>query len=358
MACPVVASLGAAGFARGVSGSSLFFRHFPAGETDNAMETVKVILNPYAGRGRGKRDSGEIRAAFERAGVPYDLVETTAVGEATSLARGARLDGFAVIAAAGGDGTIHEVVNGLAQATPEEETVAGLALLPAGSGNDFSDLIGAPRAYDEAVEAIRRGVTRRVDLGRVEAFDGRNVVRRYFDNNLGVGFEAQVTVESGKVKRLRGFAIYLWAVLRALRAYEQPRLEMAWSDGEGAAHQAVKRMLLISIGNGSRVGGGFYLTPDAVMDDGLLDLTLVDALSRLDILRLLPRAMTATGLYGQKAVRFGKLRSACITAGQPVAVHADGEILSQEVERLSVAVEPGRLQVVGVSPVAGGVRAG
>ena len=117
-------------------------------------------------------------------------------------------------------------------------------------------------------------------------------------------------------------------------------------------------MLLISIGNGRRAGGGFYLTSDAVMDDGLLALTFADALSRIDIMRLLPRAMTATGLYGQKAVRFGKLRSACITAGQPVPVRAAGEILSQEVERLSVTVQPGRLQVVGVSPVAGGVRAG
>jgi len=322
------------------------------------METVKVILNPYAGRGHGKRVCGEIRAAFERAGVPYDLVETSAAGEATALARDARREGFAVVAAAGGDGTIHEVVNGLAEATAEDEVVTGLALLPAGSGNDFSDLIGAPRAYDEAVEAIRQGETRRVDLGRVEAFDGRNTVRRYFDNNLGVGFEAQVTVESRKIKRLRGFAIYLWAALRALRAYEQPRFELGWTDGEGGAHQAAKRMLLISIGNGRRGGGGFYLTPDAVMDDGLLDLTFADALSRIDILRLMPRAMTTTGLYGQKAVSFGKLRSASITAGQPVPVHVDGEILSQEMERLTVTVQPGRLQLVGVPPVPGHLQAG
>jgi len=323
------------------------------------METVKVILNPYAGRGLGRRVSGEIRAAFERGGVPYELVETTAAGEATALARGARVDGFAVVAAGGGgDGTIHEVVNGLAEATPEDEVVTGLALLPAGSGNDFADVVGIPHGYDEAVDAIRQGRTRRVDLGRVEAFDGRNTVRRYFDNNLGVGFEAQVTVESGKIKRLRGFAIYLWAVLRALRAYEQPHFELGWTDGEDAAHQASKRMLLISVGNGSRVGGGFYLTPDAVMDDGLLDLTFVDALSRFRILRLLPRAMTTTGLHGQKPVRFGKLRSARITARQPVPVHADGEILSQAVEMLTVTVEPGRLQIVGVSPVSGGLRAG
>lgn len=140
-----------------------------------------------------------------------------------------------MVAAAGGDGTIHKVVNGLAEATPEDEVVTGLALLPAGSGNDFADTVGAPHGYDEAVDAIRQGRTRRVDLGRVEAFDGRNTVRRYFDNNLGIGFEAQVTVESSKIKRLRGFAIYLWAVLRALRAYEQPHFELEWTDGEGAA---------------------------------------------------------------------------------------------------------------------------
>lgn len=322
------------------------------------METVKIILNPYAGRGLGRRVSGEIRAAFERGGVPYELVETSAAGEATALARGARRDGFAVVAAAGGDGTIREVVNGLAEATPEGEVVTGLAMLPVGSGNDFADTVGMPHAFDEAVDAIRQGRTRRVDLGRVEAFDGCNTVRRYFDNNLGIGFEAQVTVESGKIKRLRGFAIYLWAVLRALRAYEQPHFELGWTDGEGAGHQAAQRMLLISIGNGSRVGGGFYLTPDAVMDDGLLDLTFVDALTRLDILRLLPRAMTTTGLDGQGAVCFDRLRSACITAGQPVPVHADGEVLSQAVEKLTVTVEPGRLQLVGVSPVSGGLRAG
>ena len=318
------------------------------------METVKIVLNPYSGRWRGRRESGAIRAAFERAGVPFDLVETTAAGDAVALARAARMDGYPIVAAAGGDGTIHEVMNGLAQATPEGETVEGLALLPAGSGNDFSDLIGAPRAYEEAVEAIRQGETRRVDLGHVEAFDGRDTIRRYFGNNLGAGFEAQVSVESRKIKRLRGFAIYLWAALRALRAYEQPRIQLEWRDAEGATHQADKPMLLVSIGNSRRTGGAFYLTPHAEMDDGLLDLSYADALSQLGILKLMPRAMTATGLNHQKAVNFGRLRSARIMAGRPVPVHVDGEILSQAIEKLTITVQPGRLRVVGVSPVPGG----
>ncbi|MDE0197398.1 MAG: diacylglycerol kinase family lipid kinase [Caldilineaceae bacterium] len=310
------------------------------------METVQVILNPYAGRGRGGKMAGQIEAAFRRHNLPCEIAQTSAPGEAVSLARRARRDGYAIVAAAGGDGTVHEVVNGLAEATPEDETVQGLAVLQTGSGNDFADMVGAARELDAAVRAIRAGNTRNVDLGWVEAFDGRNTLQRYFDNNLGIGFEAQVTVESRKIKRLRGFLIYLWATLRALRAYDQPHFEISWTDGAGNERRAAKEMLLISIGNSRRVGGGFYLTPDAVMDDGLLDLAFADALSQLGILNLLPKAMTRTGLQGQKAVSFDRLRSAIITVRQPVPVHTDGEILSRNVEGLIVEVQPGRLQVI------------
>ncbi len=310
------------------------------------METVKVILNPYAGRGRGGQVAGAIEAAFRRGNVPFEMAETSAPGEAVSLARQARLEGYGIVAAAGGDGTIHEVVNGLALATGEGETVQGLAVMAAGSGNDFADVVGAARDYDAGVQAIREGNTRYVDLGLVEAFDGVDTLRRYFDNNLGVGFEAQVTVESRKIKRLRGFAIYLWATLRALRAYDQPHFEVGWTDGDGNSFEAAKPMLLVSVGNTHRTGGAFYLTPDAVMDDGLLDLAYADALSQIGILNLLPRAMTRGGLHSQKAVKFSRLRSACIAIRQPVPVHTDGEILSRGIEKLTIEVQPGRLQVI------------
>ncbi len=310
------------------------------------METVKIILNSYAGRGNGARVAGAIQAAFRRGNVPFEITETTAPGEAISLAQRARLEGYEIIAAVGGDGTINEVVNGLALATPEGETVQGLAVLPAGSGNDFATMVGAAKNFDAAVHAIHQGNTRRVDLGRVEAFDGRSSCHRYFDNNLGMGFEAQVTVESRKIKWLRGFAIYLWAVIRAMRAYDQPHFEIGWTDGEGTVYEVAKPMLLVSIGNSRRTGGGFYLTPDAVMDDGLLDLVFADALSKVGILTLLPKAMTATGLHGQKAVQFGQLRSVCIATQQPAPVHTDGEIISHRVEKLSVEVQPKRLEVI------------
>lgn len=310
------------------------------------MQSVMIILNPYAGRGHGGSVSAEIQEAFRRGNVSFELAETNAQDEATALAKQARQEGFEMIAAAGGDGTINEVVNGIAEATPEDETVGGLAVLPVGSGNDFADMVGAARSFDAAVNAIREGKSRRVDLGLVEAQDSERTYRRFFDNNLGVGFEAQVTVESRQIKRLRGFAIYVWAALRALRAYDQPHFELGWTDGDGATHTESKPMLLISIGNSQRTGGAFYLTPDAEMDDGLLDMAFADAQSKIGILNLMPRAMTRTGLYSQKSVYFSRLRSICISSEKPVPVHTDGEVLSQGIEKLSITVQPGRLQVI------------
>ncbi|MCY3903881.1 MAG: YegS/Rv2252/BmrU family lipid kinase [Caldilineaceae bacterium] len=305
-----------------------------------------IILNPYAGRGRGASVSTEIQEAFRQGKVPFELAETNAQDGAALLAKQARQEGFKIIAAVGGDGTINEVVNGIADATPEDETVRGLAVLPVGSGNDFADMVGAARSFDAAVNAIREGNTRRVDLGLVEAQGDGKSFRRFFDNNLGIGFEAQVTVESRQIKRLRGFAIYVWAALRALRAYDQPKFELEWTDGNGTTHTESKPLLLISIGNSQRTGGAFYLTPDAVMDDGLLDMAFADAQSKIGILNLMPRAMTKTGLYSQKSVYFSRLRSICVAAEQPVPVHTDGEILSQAIDKLSITVQPGRLQVI------------
>lgn len=311
-----------------------------------SVETVKVILNPYSGRGGGGRARGQIEEAFRRAGVDCEIVETSHEGEAISLAQQAREAGYEIVAAAGGDGTINEVVNGLAAATPEDEPVRGLAILPVGSGNDFADMFGAKRDLRAAVQTIRQGNSRRVDLGLVEVFDGQKTIQRYFDNNLGMGFEAQVTAESRKIKKLRGFAIYLWAVIRSLRAYDQPHFEVGWTNGTGKVDSVARRSLLISLGNSRRTGGGFYITPDAEMDDGLLDLGIADALSTVGILALLPRAMSENGLRGHDAVHYAKVRSVCVAVAEPVPVHTDGEIVSLNAEKLSVEVQPNRLEVL------------
>jgi diacylglycerol kinase (ATP) len=123
-------------------------------------ELVKVVLNPYAGRGRGGQAAARICEGLALAGIPFDL------------ARKARLEGFTTVIAAGGDGTVSEVVNGLAQATPADQPVGNLGLLPVGSANDFADMPGCSRDLQHAARVIAAGRTRRIDLGYTTVYTG------------------------------------------------------------------------------------------------------------------------------------------------------------------------------------------
>lgn len=200
------------------------------------MERIKVIVNPTAGRGRGRGVVQPIERGLSELGVPFSLEMTSRPGEAVHLARQARDAGFATVVAAGGDGTVHEVVNGLAQAADAAgvDVVGRLGVLPIGSGNDMAAMSGVPLRLMDALQRLVAPQVRRIDLGRIND--------RYFDNSVGVGFEAQVTVESHKIRRLRGVLIYLSAVLRALGSYPAPPMRVQWDAGE--VH---KRILMVSV---------------------------------------------------------------------------------------------------------------
>ncbi|MGB4804720.1 MAG: diacylglycerol kinase family protein, partial [Anaerolineae bacterium] len=154
------------------------------------MDKIKVILNPYAGRWLASRLRPVIEETLTALDVPFALELTTKPGTGIEMARQASLDGFSVVVAAGGDGTVSEVVNGLALAADDlgKPTAGILGVLPVGSANDMAEIAGVPIQLRAACEAIKRGRTRRIDLGVVNG--------RYFDNNVGAGFEAQVTIES------------------------------------------------------------------------------------------------------------------------------------------------------------------
>ncbi len=309
------------------------------------MKQLHLILNPYAGRGRGAQIKARLVSALTDAGFEVVLAESNGVGHAIELARQARAHGPALVVAAGGDGAVSEVLNGLAQATPAGEPVGPMGIIPIGSGNDFADMVGCPRDLEAAVAALRAGVTRAVDLGHLRAQVGAATISRYFDNNVGVGFEAQVTLESYKVKWLQGTALYFWAALRALHTCPMPMVNTTWTTVNGEVHQQTQPTLLISVGNSRRTGGGFYLTPDARLDDGELDVGIAGAISRLRLLWLLPKA-----LFGKhttdRAVTMLRCRRLHIRADQPIPVHADGEVLTASARQLEITLEPGRLLVV------------
>jgi YegS/Rv2252/BmrU family lipid kinase len=253
-------------------------------------------------------------------------------GHAIELARAAGEAGRQMVVAAGGDGTINEVVNGLKQAVGDG-TAGPLGILPIGSGNDFARSMGIPLNLIQAAQKLRQRQTRIVDLGCVNG--------RYFDNNVGIGFEALVGIESHKITWFSGMAMYLAAACKTLITFPRPTVNI-YLDQKDIRE---KDILSISVGNNRRIGGGFLLTPHAQPDDGLLDVCVVDAIPRLKILALLPKIIT--GNYrGEPAVFLTQSKRLVIESDHPLPVHADGEILWHDLHHIQITVEAKQLQVI------------
>jgi diacylglycerol kinase (ATP) len=281
------------------------------------------IVNPRAGRGRSTRFIAELAGRLARHGLGGEIRTTSSPGEATALARRAADTGATRIVAVGGDGTAHEVVNGVAGSS------AVFGLLPLGTGNDTALAMGIPSDPEAALAVLAAGHETRLDLGR---FDDR-----WFVNSLGIGFEAQVTIESTRIRGLRGFSVYLAAVVRALAGLRCPELVLRVDGVELAG-----RRLLVSIGNGPRVGGGFLLTPDAVNRDGVLDVCIVDGMSRLRVLRTLPKAISGTHVAAP-GVRMMRGRVVEFSSPDGFPFHADGEVIDVNRNELRVEIVPGAL---------------
>lgn len=309
------------------------------------MPRTKVILNPYSGRGTGLRMQSQVEQALHEAHVEYDLFRTEGPGHGLELARSAHDEGYEVVAAAGGDGTISEVMNGLLQATPDDQVGGPLGLLPLGTGNDFADMVGASRRLPEAARALARGLTRRIDIGAAYVQSPDKLVRRFFDNNMGIGLEAAATLESYKIKRLSGTSLYLTAALRTIAKMVAPVMHVTWESSDGALGQRDKETLLVTVGNSRRTGGGFFLTPDASMDDGFLDVGIADHVSKPAVLPLLARA-----LWGKhtthRAVTMLRVRQMTVVIPEGAPVQLDGEVVAERAQRIEISVLPAKLDVI------------
>lgn len=290
-----------------------------------------VILNPAAGRGDGGRRAPLLREALTAAGLRFQEVRTSRQWEAAELAERAARQGYPVVAAAGGDGTVHEVVNGLLAAVNSRTCLAIFAI---GSGSDFAYALGLPRDISQAVRLLTEARVRQVDVGRAN--------ERYFVNSLGAGFDALVAIESRKVRLLRGFLMYLVAVFRTLRDY---RLPTVWIELDGVRTQ--RTITTLEVANGRRAGGGFLIAPEARVDDGLFDVFLARGLNRLEILRLLPEVIRGTHV-DKEPVTMVRARRVIVESEEPLPVYADGEILDTAAHRLEVEILPGRLCIIGV----------
>lgn len=302
------------------------------------MPAIKVIVNPAAGKGAGGRQAEEVRARLAANGIDGDLTLTEGPGHAIEIAREASLAGCKVVVAAGGDGTTNEVINGLMQAK-EKGGGAALGVIGLGTGNDFMYAAGIPEDLGRACRCLAQGRRRWIDIAHVRGGDWP--CGRYVGNGVGVGFDVKATIEVRKIKRLTGTPAFVLAALKTLFLYfDAPMITVQADDLTLTGH-----FLMISIMNGRRLGGGFYVAPQALPDDGMFDLTLAVQTTRLTILRLMAMYMRGTQL-AHPSVSGLRARRIVVRAEGGLTSHADGEIFLTDGRYIELEMLPRQLQVV------------
>ena len=281
--------------------------------------------------------------ALGAAGIAFDLAETRAPLEAMRLAEGAA-GRYAAVIAAGGDGTVHEAVNGLMRVPAAVRPAFGV--LPLGSGDDYAKMLpprspGGPRPHwRAALDAIARGRTRAHDVGLIRDGEGDE---RYFANGMDVGFGAHVARNIAGVPRwLTGLGAYLAAIVQTMLRYPTLELRLQFDD----APPFTQRSTIAAIMNGRCFGGSFWACPEACADDGLLDVLLADVVSRAQILRLVPKLMRGTHC-GEPVLRMLRARRLVIESEEPLVIEADGELPPLRSRRLEIEVVPRALRVMG-----------
>ncbi|HUE76729.1 MAG TPA: diacylglycerol kinase family protein [Longimicrobiales bacterium] len=302
---------------------------------------ARVILNPTSGGGRGRRAARSILVGLERRRIGGRIVATTGPGEAESLALAAAREGADIVVAAGGDGTVHEVANGLLRALDEGIAGAALGVLPVGTGNDFAKLVGPTGDLDRSLEILATGPLRRFDAGRAR-WAGSS---RWFVNGAGTGIDVEVVRQILRRRGRWGPAVgrYLSAVLRALALYRPIPLRIRMDD-----HSVEGDTMLVAATNGRCVGGGFWVCPDAEPDDGRFDICIVKRTSILESLRALPLILRGTHAKHPKVEMHRATRVEIEPLGpDPLFFQLDGELHEPpDTRALTFDVIPGALPVI------------
>lgn len=314
------------------------------------MPGILVIYNPVAGRGRVQEHWPQVERAMKDANLSFDVSATQAPLDAAAMAEKA-YGRYSAVVAVGGDGTIHEVVNGLLRGSQEGETLS-LGIVPLGNGDDFAKVIppatpvgGKPFTWELAVRKLVHGQSQLFDAGRMQS-DCSNPRfgqdPHYFMNIIDVGFGAMATQNFTTIpKFIKGMAAYMTTVLKTLINYPVLPLRIQLDD-QKPFEQAVT---ILAISNGRCFGNGFWITPDASAEDGILDIAYVQKIGRLEILRLIPKLLNGTHIH-EPVVKMNQVERIIIESNDPLVVEADGEIPYLDAHKLEVTLLPKKLRVL------------
>jgi diacylglycerol kinase (ATP) len=282
---------------------------------------VIVVVNPASGGGRTARDWPAAEERLRAAGLRFDAVMTARPGDATEIARSAVRDGRALVVAAGGDGTINEVVNGFFDGPQRIASSTRLGLLPMGTGGDFRRTLGMSREVGEAAAVLTAGRSRTLDVGRVTCVgpSGDQVVRHFVNvADAGIGGDVADMVNGG-FKVINGELTFTLAAALTLMRWRNRRLA-AVIDGD--ERELVSQQIVVA--NCRFYGGGMQIAPPAVPDDGLLDLVVVGDVGRLESMGLMGKVRSGAHLSHPK-IEHRLVRRVEVSCALPVGVDADGE---------------------------------
>ena len=304
------------------------------------MGKIKIILNPNSGMGNGAKQLPYIRDIFDKSGIVYDISVTNKVWDAAGLAKEAALNEYSAVVAAGGDGTCNEVVNGLMEASSLIDKLPVLGVLPIGRGNDFSYGAGVPSEVSKAAENIINNKTSPLDVGFIEGGDYPD--GRYFVNGIGIGFDTMVGLEAAKLKFIHGPITYVWGAIVTLFKYPKAPSLLVTYNGETQKVESSQ----VSILNGSRMGGTFFMAPEGRVDDGLFNLCMpVKHISRMKMIKLMLQYTKGKQSENPVITMAKSLEFKVEALTGSLICHADGETICTDGKNLIIECIPNALSI-------------
>lgn len=287
------------------------------------MTRARLILNPSSGRERATEYAWAICERLRERYAGVEIVPTRGDGDAHAAAQQAVRDGCGVLIVAGGDGTLNEALNGVAAEGALSRITFGI--IPLGTGNDFAAALGIPAEIEESLRVIMRGTTVAVDVGQVNG--------RMFLNTSGGGFIAEVSLNvTPQLKTIAGRLAYLVGGAHALLDYDPVRATVS---AEPDGIRLGLRIFAFAVCNSRLIGGGRVIAPAAIIDDGLLDLCLIEAMSTLEFIGL-ARKVAAGDHVSDPRVRYVQAASVRIELEREMTINTDGEVFPATLCEFSV----------------------
>jgi diacylglycerol kinase (ATP) len=301
-------------------------------------QKTKLIFNPIANIGRAWPIAETLRPIVSEFGL-VDWSGTVYPGHATELAYQAVSEGYEQVIALGGDGTVHEVINGLMRIPSDQRPPLGI--VPIGSGNDFAQTLGISTKPEVALRQILKGSRHTIDIGLIEDAQGR---REYCSNTLGIGIDAVINYRSHHIPVFQGLAIYFLALLQTIMLNYSPFKIHAKLDGNDWNDS----LIMLNLANGCREGGGFRVAPKAQVADGLFEFCAVHSVTRPVMLYAIPFFLQGKQEH-LKFVQMGQFKQLELSSNRPLFIHCDGETFAgfdSQVQQIKVQIIPAALQVL------------